>query len=80
MNLDKKNKTVFFVGKQKIETEAVALTVGEILQLASADSNKKMLALKSGNDHVEYEDLNHVIHLKDGLHFVLFEKSPTPVS
>ena len=80
MSLEKKNKTVFFIGKQKFEVEETSLTVAEILKLVDADPEKKTLVLKDGNDHKELSDLSQVIELKDGMHFALFDKTPTPVS
>ena len=74
-------KIVFFIGKLKCETAQTSLTVSEILtDYAKVSPNEKSLSLKEGNDHFEYTDNNQVIEMKEGMHFVLFDKTPTNVS
>ena len=82
MNTEKeKIKNVFFIGKQKFETEKPILKVREILEdFAKVKPEEKSLALKQGNDHLEYANNEESIEMKDGMHFVLFDKTPTTAS
>lgn len=74
-------KIVFFIGKLKYETEKPTLTVKEILEdFAKEKSEEKSLALKQGNDHHEYTNIDEPIQMKEGMHFVLFDKTPTKAS
>ena len=57
------------------------LTVKQlIVDYAKEDPTKTTLALKEGNNLVKYTDLNQVVPLKNGMHFVLLHNEPTPVS
>lgn len=79
----KKNekKITFFIGKTKHETQEDTLTVKQILEdFAKVKLTEKSLALKQGNDHHEYTDVNEIITMKNGMHFVLFDKTPTTAS
>ena len=79
--LEKDKKIVFFIGKQKFETEQEFLTVKAILEdFAKVKPTEKSLALKQGNDHPEYTNLDESIQMKNGMHFVLFDKTPTTAS
>lgn len=74
-------KYVFFIGTVKHDTDRPSLTVQEILvDFAKVDPAKKMLALKKEGGFDEFADLEKVIDLKEGMHFVLFDIKPTPVS
>lgn len=74
-------KIVFFIGKQKHETEEASLTVKEILvDFAKVNPDEKSLALKQGNEHPEYQNIDEIIIMKEGMHFVLFDKTPTTAS
>lgn len=84
MNAEQKNVDkglVFFIGKQKYETEKTVLTVREILEdFAKVKTDEKTLALKDGNSHQEYTNLDEPIQMKNGMHFVLFDTTPTTAS
>jgi len=72
---------IFFIGKIKLETEKSVLTVKEILEdFAKVKTTEKSLALKEGNNHHEYNNNNESINMKNGMHFVLFDKTPTTAS
>jgi len=74
-------KIVFFIGKLKYEAEKTTLTVREILvDFAKVNPEEKSLALKQGNDHHEYTNNDELITMKEGMHFVLFDKTPTTAS
>ena len=75
------NKIVFFVDKRKFETDKNKLSVQEILvDFAKVSTDDYILALKHGNEIKEYNDLNEIIEMKNGMHFSLFSKEPTTVS
>ena len=74
-------KITFFIGKTKHETEKVTLTAKQILEdFAKVKTSEKSLALKKGNDHHEYTNIDESITMKNGMHFVLFDKTPTTAS
>lgn len=76
-----KKKYVFFVGKEKYETDQSSLTVRIILtDYAKVDINHNTLALKEQGELKEYKDLDEVIPMKEGMHFTIFNNDPTPVS
>ena len=81
-NSKKHEKNItFFIGKTKHETEKSTLTVKQILEdFAKVKTTEKSLALKEGNSHHEYADINESIDMKNGMHFVLFDKTPTTAS
>jgi hypothetical protein len=73
-------KIVFFVDQEKFEVETETLTVRQILVLAKEDPASTTLVEKVGNETIKHTDLDEVIHLKDGMKFVVFHNGPTPVS
>ncbi|MHB1105406.1 MAG: hypothetical protein ACYCZ2_03500 [Lutibacter sp.] len=74
-------KITFFIGKTKHETKESTLTVKQILEdFAKVKTTEKSLALKEGNGYHEYTDINEPIDMKNGMHFVLFDKTPTTAS
>lgn len=81
---EKKNceKTiVFFIDKQKFEAEQSKILAKDLLsEYANEDPAETTLVLKHGNDLTKYEDDNEVVHLENGMHFVVFHDGPTTVS
>jgi hypothetical protein len=74
-------KIVFFIGKTKHETEKKELTAREILvDFAKVSPDNFTLALKNQGGFEELTNLDHPIQMKEGMHFVLFDKTPTTVS
>ncbi len=74
-------KTVFFIGKTKHETERKELSPREILvDFAKVSLDNFTLALKSQGGFDELTYLDQPIEMKEGMHFVLFDKTPTTVS
>jgi hypothetical protein len=72
---------VFFVGAKKYETETSHLTPREILeQFAKVSPDTNTLALKRQGGFDEFTELDKPIEMKNGMHFVLFDKTPTTVS
>jgi hypothetical protein len=74
-------KFVFFIGKDKYETDKDTLTVGAILKdFAKVDPKVNTLALKEEGNVKEFTDPNELITMKNGMHFTIFNNEPTPVS
>ena len=80
--MDKQEKKiVFFIEQKKYETESEKLTVRQILvDFAKVDPERYTLALKQQGGFHEYGNLDEIIEMKEGMHFSLFDKKPTPVS
>lgn len=80
-NKGSQKSTVFFIGKEKFTTENPQLTVREVLMnFAKADPATTILARREGNGTHKFSDLNEVITIKNGDHFVVLYSEPTPVS
>jgi len=78
---NKPEKFVFFIGKVKHETDKAELTPREILtQFAQVSPDNFTLALKNQGNFDELANLDVPIQMKDGMPFVLFDKTPTTVS
>ena len=76
-----KKKYVFFIGKQKHETDQPVLTVRQILtEYGKVDAATNTLALKEEGNPKEYTNLDEPITMKEGMHFTIFNNEPTPVS
>ena len=79
--MEKHKKIVFFIDQKKYETNDPTLTVKQLLvDFAKVDPERYTLALKKEGGYHEYENLEEVIDMKEGMHFSLFDKKPTPVS
>lgn len=79
--MEQHKKIVFFIEQKREETDKSDLTVREILvNFAKVDPNRYTLALKEQGGFKEYDNLDEVIPMKEGMHFSLFDKKPTPVS
>jgi hypothetical protein len=77
----KKHKVVFFIDKEKFESETADLTVRNLLvDFAKEDPNQTTLASKHGNELHKYTNLDEVIHIENGMKFVVLHNTPTPVS
>lgn len=80
MSNDKK-KIVFFIEQKKYETTEESLTVRAILvDFAQVGVDRYILALKQQGGFEEFENPEQTISMKEGMHFSLFDKKPTPVS
>jgi hypothetical protein len=72
---------VFFVDQEKFESPTETLTVRRILvDYAKEDPATTTLVEKHGNEQIKHPNLDEVIKLKDGMKFVVFHNTPTPVS
>lgn len=74
-------KIVFFIEQKKYETTESELTVRQLLvDFAQVDPDRYTLALKKQGGFEEFTNLDESIPMKEGMHFALFDKKPTPVS
>ena len=81
VNGSEKKKYVFFIDKNKFETERSHLTVREILvDFAKVSTATNTLAVKEQGNFRELTNLEESIELKEGLHFTVFNNDTTPVS
>ena len=78
---NKNEKKVYFVDKQKFETEDDQLSVRFLLvDQAKEDPAEATLALRKGNDTHKYKDLEELVPIENGMKFVVFHNDPTTVS
>ena len=77
----KKHEVVFFIEKEQFKSEKADLSVRTLLvDFAKEDPNQTTLATKHGNDLHKYTNLDEVIHIENGMKFVVLHEGPTPVS
>ena len=77
----KKHEVVFFIDKQQFKSDKSDLSVRTLLvDLAKEDPNQTTLASKHGNDLTKYTNLDQIIHVENGMKFVVLHNTPTPVS
>ena len=76
-----KHEVVFFIDKQQFKSENPDLSVRTLLvDLAKEDPSQTTLASKHGNELHKYTNLDEVIHIENGMKFVVLHNTPTPVS
>lgn len=75
-----KEEVVFFIDQQKFVVEDRPYTVRELLVMAGENPEETTLVLRHGNELKKLTDLDERIQIKDGTHFVVFHRGPTPVS
>ncbi len=80
MNDKQKNDVVIFIDMEKFEVESEEMSVRELLELAEEDPQETSLVLKHGNDLDKFDDLNQIVELKNGMKFIVYHNTPTPVS
>ena len=79
--LEMKSKDiVIFIDKQQFKLETEEVAVAKLFELAEEDPKETTMALKHGNDLKEYTDINEVVHLENGMKFIVIHNEPTPVS
>jgi hypothetical protein len=77
----KKHAVVFFIDKQQFRSENPDLSVRTLLvDFAKEDPNQTTLASKHGNELHKYTNLDEVVHIENGMKFVVLHNTPTPVS
>ena len=78
---DAGHKIVFFIDKEKFTVDVEQLTVKQLIEdYAKESPSETTLGLKEGNNLKKFTNLDEIIPLKEGMHFVLFHNEPTPVS
>lgn len=78
---EKKHKIVFFIDKEKFETDQTHLSVKTLLvEFAKEDPAATTLVLKQGNELIKLTILEQIIDMKDGMKFLVYHNGPTPVS
>src|SRR5205823_1839410 len=77
----KKHEVVFFIDKEQFKSENADLSVRTLLvDFAKEDPAQTTLASKHGNDTHKYTNLDEIVHIENGMKFVVFHNSPTPVT
>jgi hypothetical protein len=77
----KKHEVVFFIDKQQFKSDNPDLSVRTLLvDLAKEDPSQTTLASKHGNDLTKYTNLDQIVHIENGMKFVVLHNTPTPVS
>ena len=71
---------VFFIDKQQYKTPETALSVRALLEIAEEDAAETSLVLQHGHDLKKFTNLDEMVPLENGMHFVVYHNSPTPVS
>ena len=75
------SKKQFFIDNQHFETEADSLSVRSLLvDFAKDDPALTTLELKSGDRLTPLTDLDYMVEMEPGMHFVVFHNEPTQVS
>lgn len=78
---DKSHDVVFFIDKQQFKVDQAQQSVRALLQdFSKEDPTQTTLVLKKGNDILKYTNLDEVISIENGMKFVVFHNTPTPVS
>jgi hypothetical protein len=77
----KKHKINFFIDKEKFETDEQELSVNTLLvDFAKEDPTQTTLVLKHGNELKKFTNLDEMVQMENGMHFLVYHNSPTPVS
>jgi hypothetical protein len=81
VKIQNETEIVFFIDKRQFKAEQAELTVRVLLtDYAKEDPSQTTLVLKHGNDLKKYTNLDEVIHLKNGMKFLVYHNTPTTVS
>ncbi len=76
-----KKEIVFFIDKQQFKTDRDDLTVRQLLiEFAKEDPQLTTLVLRHGNDLKKLTDVDEIIHLENGMKFLVYHNTPTTVS
>jgi hypothetical protein len=72
---------IFFIDKQEFKTNEHHFTVRILLvDFAKEDPTQTTLARREGNTLAKYTNLDEVVHIRNGMKFVVLHNGPTPVS
>jgi len=76
-----KKRIVFFIDKEKFETDQHELSVRTLLvDFAKEDPTQTTLVLKHGNETKKFTNLDEMVKMENGMHFLVYHNTPTPVS
>lgn len=76
-----KPRIIFFIDHKKFEAPSTHLSVREILTTyAKEDPEKVILAQKKGKELIRLTNLEEMVCIENGMHFVVIHKDPTTVS
>ena len=76
-----KKNVIFFIDKEKFESEIHALAVRTLLvDFAKEDPAQTTLATRHGNDLKKFANLDEIVPIENGMKFVVLHNTPTPVS
>jgi len=78
--IDAARELVIFIDQQQFKVENREYTPRELLTLAGENPAETTLVLKHGHELDKLTDLDKPIRLSNGMHFVVFHNTPTPVS
>ncbi len=79
--LEKEKTIVFFIDKEQFKTDDEHLTVRKLLtEYAKEDPEQTTLVRRDGNELIKLTNLDEVIHLKNGIKFLVYHNGPCPVS
>jgi hypothetical protein len=73
-------QVVIFIDQQQIKIEHRDYTPRQLLTLAGEDPNETTLVRKHGHELEKLINVDQLIEVKSGTHFVVFHNAPTPVS
>lgn len=78
---EKGHNIVFFIDKQQFKTDQSDLTVRTLLSdFAKEDPLQTTLVLRHGNDLKKLTNLDEVVHMENGMKFLVYHNTPTTVS
>ena len=80
-NREREKEIVFFIDNEKFETDQATLTVRTLLvDYAKEDPVQTTLALRHGSEITKYANPDESVPMKNGMKFIIFHNTPTPVS
>lgn len=76
-----KHEIVIHIDQEQYKVTHTEMTVRELLQLAGENPAETTLVRRhDNNDQEKLTNLNGVVLLKNGMHFIIFHNTPTTVS
>lgn len=71
----------YFIDKEKFQTDLPELSVRTLLvDFAKEDPTQTTLVFKHGNDTQKLTNLDEMIRMENGMKFLVYHNTPTPVS
>lgn len=76
-----KQEIVIHIDQEQYKVTRAEMTVRELLQLAGENPSETTLVRRhDNNDQEKLTNLDDIVQLKNGMHFVIFHNTPTTVS